>query len=712
MATRLSRSLPQVNRRVFARLSSRTTPRVANTSARAGLVTRRNARNLAPWACRVTQANIARYSHTDSGESASPNASISNAADYRGSTITEKHWMSQDIVVVDTLIEPQAVLNFMEFITYGILPNGKKTDLALIDSDEFPLFMTPSSEWAPAPFNKAALPTVQKAMMRITGPEDLSGLCYIGQNIHFVKTRLWGGLAPVSASRWREKDLNNPDHFTIAHEYLTSVIAVFEYLNNPQIRTNMRDTFNKISGDFGEIQDALNARRKAQGGLSPELNLTALWEEYIRAQYEVMTSTAHSWVLARVAELRERTLDSLIAIPAENTESSEMKILAQRWTDLIAVTSMADFNIWMSMDGYNGYTAPSEIIAGLHNPDLEHQDKNYGFSKLLVDRVTKCIEAQNEAAIVQGPSATQSDAARRERLSISTVLQDELREKIRGLAPSPQPPVQPWIQQLLRAQEASLSLQPWERDNYGFGLAIYRTADKFSDEQWATLQRDLEAHLSAWGDDVQGADEIKPHLKLHWFDCKELGFDTANPVTAARRHYQQIRSSEEWNNKIAPSVFLLIDFMGVNSYINDDFYASITKDKALLKGDFQGFVLAVDPDFDKTVTNESADGTASEDPQDEGLEYPGQVRIMGNLVWSELYPMLNRQSVGLTNLWLQAREHPMKVYTGLTVPSQIQPWKELNAMKTHMMDSFVEFLKKKDPTMAGKVKELRKEGRL
>lgn len=183
-------------------------------------------------------------------------------------------------------------------------------------------------------------------------------------------------------------------------------------------------------------------------------------------------------------------------------------------------------------------------------------------------------------------------------------------------------------------------------------------------------------------------------------------------TNAAYRHYQQIRSSEEWNNKIAPSVFLLIDFMGVNSYINDDFYASITKDKTLLKGDFQGFVLAVDPDFDKTVTNESADGTASEDPQDEGLEYPGQVRIMGNLVWSELYPMLNRQSVGLTNLWLQAREHPMKVYTGLTVPSQIQPWKELNAMKTHMMDSFVEFLKKKDPTMAGKVKELRKEGRL
>jgi hypothetical protein len=123
--------------------------------------------------------------------------------------------------------------------------------------------MAPSSQWAPAPFNKAALSTVQKAIEQITGPEDLSGLCHIGQNIHFLKSRLWGGLAPVPASRWREKDLNHPDNFTIAHEYLTSVIAVFEYLNIPQIRTNMCDTFNKISGNFGEMQDALNARRKA-----------------------------------------------------------------------------------------------------------------------------------------------------------------------------------------------------------------------------------------------------------------------------------------------------------------------------------------------------------------------------------------------------------------------------------------------------------------
>lgn len=434
---------------------------------------------------------------------------------------------------MDGLIEPQSVLHFVEFITSGILPNGKKTDLALLNADEFALFMAPSSQWAPAPFNKDDLPIVQKAVQRITGPVDLAGVCRIGHNIHFLKRRLWGGLAPVPASRWREKDLSNPKHFSIAHEHLTSVIAVFEYLNLPQIRANMCTTFNKVSGDFCAMQEALNARRMTHG-VSGEIDLTALWEEFIRAQYEVMTSTAHSWVLAQVAELRERALDSFNGIKTEDPNTPKMELFTKRWTDLINVTSMADFNIWMSMDGYNGYHAPSEIVAGLHNPDLKNQDKNYGFSKLLMDRLKECIEAQNEAAKVQGPSATESEAARRERISISSVVQDELREKIRGRTPSPQPPAQPWIQQLLRAQEASLSLDPLEREDYGFGLAVYRAAN-VSDEKWEQLQRNVEAHFSTWVDGVQRADELKPSLKLHWFDGIELGFDPIQPVHAARK---------------------------------------------------------------------------------------------------------------------------------------------------------------------------------
>lgn len=449
-------------------------------------------------------------------------------------------WLTES---VDALIEPQAVSHFLEFISYGVLPTGKETNLALLNPDEAQLFMTPSAQWAPAPFNQGTLPTMHNMMKRILSPQDSSGLCQIGQNIHSVKSRLGSGFVPVSISRWHEKDLNNPDHFAIAHEYLTSVITVFEYLNIPQIQTNMRDTFNGISDDLRGMQDALNARRKAQNELSPELNLPALWEEFVRARYEVMTSTAHSWVLACAAELRERTLDSFSALTPENSEGPEMKSCTQRWSDLITIISMADFNIRMSMDGYNGYEKSSEIVAGLRNPDLEIQEKEYGFAELTYERLAKCVEAQNEAAKVQGSSATLSDAARRERLSISTAVQDELREKIRGQSPSPQPPVQPWIQLHFRSQEALMKMPPWERHKYGFGLAIYRAAHKLSDEQWESLQREVEAHFSAWGDGLQRADELKPLLKLHWFDCKELGFDPTNSVAAARRFDLSILST-------------------------------------------------------------------------------------------------------------------------------------------------------------------------
>lgn len=133
--------------------------------------------------------------------------------------------------------------------------------------------------------------------------------------------------------------------------------------------------------------------------------------------------------------------------------------------------------------------------------------------------------------------------------------------------------------------------------------------------------------------------------------------------------------------KVAPSVFLLVNHMSAESYINEAFSTAFTKEKGLLKGDFQGHVLAVDPDFDESAAaGQNADSKANED-QAESLQYPGQMRILGNLVWSELYPMMMLQSVGLENIWLQARDHPLKVYTGPTVPSQVQPWTERNAAK-------------------------------
>lgn len=99
-------------------------------------------------------------------------------------------------------------------------------------------------------------------MKLITGPQYLGKLSKLNR-IFTLSTLASGETLHRTSIAVGRKDLNDPNHLAIAHEYMISVVVVFEYLNIPQIQTNMRDTFNKISGDFGEMRDALNARRKA-----------------------------------------------------------------------------------------------------------------------------------------------------------------------------------------------------------------------------------------------------------------------------------------------------------------------------------------------------------------------------------------------------------------------------------------------------------------
>lgn len=102
MATRLSPNLPLLARRGWAGRSSHATPRLVN-AARRGLMTSRNTRNIAPWTCRVTQVKAMamplRYAHTDAGSSGKPKAVIADATTFKGSSVTEKHWTSQNLPV-------------------------------------------------------------------------------------------------------------------------------------------------------------------------------------------------------------------------------------------------------------------------------------------------------------------------------------------------------------------------------------------------------------------------------------------------------------------------------------------------------------------------------------------------------------------------------------------------------------------------------------
>ncbi|KAL2833049.1 hypothetical protein BDW59DRAFT_180548 [Aspergillus cavernicola] len=665
MALRLSRSLLQANRRLCGALPLLTLSTVGH------IVTRHNGgQHIQQWKYRprVAQSNFTRYSHTDS-------ANVNEPA-IKFSVHTEQHWKSQTLPIVDRLIEPQTVGHFLEYTTHGALPNGKQTTLPLLSPDEIQLLLIPSAEWAPAPFNTNTVSTIHQTSVRIGSYEDDARLSIIGKNIHSLKNRLWEGLAPLSASRWTEKDLSNPDRFDTACEYVTAVIAVFEYLNFEQIQSSMRDTFNLISGHLQDADSALNARRAAQGQGQPQLSLTGLWEEFMRAKYEMITAAAHSWVLSRIAELQRPLLDEFSHLP----DGQKIDMFTERWQQLLEITSEADFKIWIPMDGYYGYHPSSQVVPGLRNPNLDtlrktHRDR---FQTTIFSRLEQYIQNQD-------PDTIQSPRVRRERISISTTVQDELRTEIRGPSSPSESYSEPWIQMLLWLQKATLESGP----NREFGLAVYRsTSSTVTDEQWRTMRQKLETHLSAWGaDNNLQTSQIKPLLKLHWIDDDANIHDTQ----AAKNHFLENRHSDTYKNKLHPSIFLAVDTWSYTSYMDPKNLHPFTNhhqksQPSLLPGDFTPHILAIDADFDPTCPPERPD---------ESPNYPGHLRILGNLVWSELYAMLVLQSATLEDLWPLAMEHPLKVYTGVTVPSQRGVWIERNIQTRELLKPFLESVREK-----------------
>jgi hypothetical protein len=102
---------------------------------------------------------------------------------------------------------------------------------------------------------------ITRVMSRIGSIEDDARMCIVGRNIWSVKNRLWAGIIPLSEQRWKEKGLDQPDNFDTAAQYLSAVVAVFEYLNRPKVQENIRDTLNLISQHWGEFETIVNAER-------------------------------------------------------------------------------------------------------------------------------------------------------------------------------------------------------------------------------------------------------------------------------------------------------------------------------------------------------------------------------------------------------------------------------------------------------------------
>jgi hypothetical protein len=80
---------------------------------------------------------------------------------------------------------------------------------------------------------------------------------------------------------------------------------------------------------------------------------------------------------------------------------------------------------------------------------------------------------------------------------------------------------------------------------------------------------------------------------------------------------------------------------------------------------FGGFVTAVDAGFDPNDPGEHAE---------ESPDFSGRMRILGNLLWSDLFALGKAQAASAEDLWPLAMHHPWQVYVGPVVPKQKELW--------------------------------------
>ncbi|KKK13237.1 hypothetical protein ARAM_000572 [Aspergillus rambellii] len=297
------------------------------------------------------------------------------------------HRQSQDLEIVDRLMEPQTAVHFLEFCFSGILPNGKETALEKLNPDDMQyLHASPEGD-------EDGRPISERVMSRVGSVEDSDRLCLVvGKNIQSMKNRTCEGIIPLSEQRWKEKGLDQEDHFDIACQSLSAVVAAWEYLNQPRVAKNMRDTFHLLWGHWEELEVMINRQRMIDQ--EPPVSVTRLWLQFIVAHFQVVAERAHRWVIVHVNALRAPLLQRLAAHRPMNldvVDSLQWK-LTDRLHMLVEIASVADYAIMIPMHGYNGYTPPPippHILPALRSASWEERRQAYSPRMKLVTRATR-----------------------------------------------------------------------------------------------------------------------------------------------------------------------------------------------------------------------------------------------------------------------------------------------------------------------------------
>ncbi|EEH23504.1 hypothetical protein PABG_05715 [Paracoccidioides brasiliensis Pb03] len=588
------------------------------------------------------------------------------------------------LFIVDRLIPPQAILSFSIFSFDGTLPNGENTTLPIFTKEEVMYTIIPYKEWALPPHDALELPVNELLLTSIGSNEDPGRLTIVDKSVHAMKTRLWEGMVPLSQNQWREKELHKAENFEYACQYIEAVIIAFDYLNVPKHTSYMCGTFNSIYDHLEEFDNALDRlrRSKSEQGPRQEAKMAALWEEFIRVRYEVMTRRAHDWVISHLEDLRQPLLQHICTQGPvlKDTISPDQLAIVHKLRRLAGLAAEADYTIFMPMDGYRGHTTPPpEEVPETQSPDLATRRWAY-LDKLKFDTLTTGMTKNMRENLVRSPGEepapkTEKSAQAHLYQTIDTQLEAQKRTRQRvQWYPEPEllSPVA-WIGDILRGIRDSASTdQPVRK----VGFVIYRLCydgDTAHDNVWSMLLNDIKQDLADWGSGIDGAEDLKPFLELHPFDGKKLGL-AEDDIDGAKKHFAKFLASPDFPRGMDENSFLVLDSASFSSY---NFANNITTTTTTTTTTMTTttpspaqfdtrFLLTVDASFDP------AEGL--ERPE-ESPGYIGEMRIQTSLIWPELFALLTAQAQWMEELWPLAMRHPQKIYVGYVVPEMLKRWR-------------------------------------
>lgn len=433
--------------------------------------------------------------------------------------------------IVDKIIEPQTLPHFFEAISRPDFPDGKTCDLPRPAFQEFLSMSKPYSSWAPAPYNAITGTAMDRMMARIASFEFTSNLLTVSKELSSMKARIWDGVSPLSSRQWVDKGLDRPENYREACQHIGWVIKVFQYLNHHMVAAKMRDTFNNIHDELRTLDEAINAHRRLNGG-EPNVKIRDLWTAYMRAHFDYITNSAHTWVMDRINRLRIPIMEDMrnYVSPTPNTMDQRRWELADKIHDLSENTALADINIILPMHGYNGITpfddseslydesSPSIPLSGAH-PDPSKRAEQYHLRLRYLTRLIQQGGDSSTAAFLRlFPTLDpHNEAGTMRTVEAQLQAQAQTRAEMRG-----EQEKMPcfWIADLRRRLS---------HDKMQWAYVGYRTSYYDDDEKWEKFKKKFEADHMNWGVELGDVEDIRAISKVHWLNTKELGISGDDP---------------------------------------------------------------------------------------------------------------------------------------------------------------------------------------